>query len=286
MRAGPPTLADRPSVFFLLHIDLPAYHVNDDFHCDDPGKDGNLCARRRTGRRRSLFGPTADQSDRTCLWRGPVQRKLVPRLLRLSALILCGASIASRFSVLLAALACVGLSTVSAKILAPLGGELAQPEQRGRVVGTIAAGSISGILLSRTVSGLIADLDVRRTIYAVAAVLAAAVAVPMRASLPRLVGRAYEPYPRLLRSVFTTVAEYRAALVTLLICAANFALLSLLWTVLTYLLSAPPFVHGTSRIGGFGLAGLAGVLAARRAGLLHDRGWSVMASGPRSAYLR
>jgi MFS family permease len=138
---------------------------------------------------------------------------------------------------------------------------------------------ISGILLSRTISGVIADLYGWRTIYAVASVLAAAVAVPPRATMPRLESRAHVPHPRLVRYVFKTVAEYRAVPVTLLICAANLAMFSLFWTALTYLLSAPPFVYGTSRIGGFGLEGLAGALAARRAGLLHDRGWSVTACG-------
>ena len=45
------------------------------------------------------------------------------------------------------------------------------------------------------------------------------------------------------------------------------------------MLSAPPFSYDTGRIGLFGCAGLAGALGARRAGGLHDRGWSVPASG-------
>lgn len=48
------------------------------------------------------------------------------------------------------------------------------------------------------------------------------------------------------------------------------------WTSLTYLLTAPPFSFSVSQIGLFGLAG---AFAARRAGVLHDRGWSVPATG-------
>ena len=51
------------------------------------------------------------------------------------------------------------------------------------------------------------------------------------------------------------------------------------WTALTFLLSAPPFSYPVSVIGLFGLAGLAGAITAQRAGRLHDRGWSLPATG-------
>jgi predicted MFS family arabinose efflux permease len=51
------------------------------------------------------------------------------------------------------------------------------------------------------------------------------------------------------------------------------------WTALTFLLSAPPFSYPVGVIGLFGLFGLAGAIAAQRAGRLHDRGWSVPATG-------
>lgn len=45
------------------------------------------------------------------------------------------------------------------------------------------------------------------------------------------------------------------------------------------MLSSPPYGFSASQIGLVGLVGLAGALAARRAGRLHDRGWSVGATG-------
>ena len=51
------------------------------------------------------------------------------------------------------------------------------------------------------------------------------------------------------------------------------------WTALTFLLSAPPFSYPVGVIGLFGLFGLAGAIAAQRAGRLHDRGWSLPATG-------
>ncbi|MFF7309108.1 MFS transporter [Streptomyces sp. NPDC008137] len=217
-----------------------------------------------------LIVPLGDILDR---------RRLIPLILTVSAATLIGAALAPSFAVLLAALGGVGLTTVGAQLLAPLASELAEPERRGRVVGAVASGSLIGILLSRTISGFVADLLGWRAIYVIAAVAALVLAAVLRAVIPPLEPRAPVPYPRLLGSVFTTVAKHGAVLPSLAICAASFSVFSLFWTSLTYLLTAPPFSFSVSQIGLFGLAGLAGALAARRAGALHDRGWSVPATG-------
>ncbi|MFJ9705757.1 MFS transporter [Streptomyces sp. NPDC101234] len=207
------------------------------------------------------------------------RRRLIPLILALSAATLLGAAVAPSFAVLLVALGGVGLTTVGAQLLTPLASELAEPERRGRVVGAVASGALIGILLSRTISGFVADLLGWRAIYVIAAVVTLVLAVVLRAVIPVLEPREPVPYPRLVGSVFTTVARYRAVPPTLVISGASFAVFSLFWTSLTYLLTAAPFSYSTSQIGLLGLAGLAGALAARRAGALHDRGWSVPVTG-------
>jgi predicted MFS family arabinose efflux permease len=237
-----------------------------------PARAGMLVTATQVGYALGIFlvVPLGDVVDR---------RRLIPGILCAAAAMLMAAALAPTYPALLAALAGVGLTTVSAQLLAPLAGELAGPHRRGRVVGAIAAGGLTGILLSRTVSGVVADLCGWRALYAGAAVAALALAIVLRHVLPPLARRGHIPYPRLLASVFTTVRRHPAVAPTLAICAANFAVFSLFWTALTYLLSAPPFSYDTGRIGLFGCAGLAGALGARRAGGLHDRGWSVPASG-------
>ncbi|MEC5193517.1 MULTISPECIES: MFS transporter [unclassified Arthrobacter] len=207
------------------------------------------------------------------------RKRMIPIILGLSAIALLGAAVAPTFSLLLAALGGVGLTTVSAQLLVPLASELAAPEQRGRVLGTIASGALIGVLLSRTISGAVAEYVGWRAIYVLAAILTVALAVVLSFLIPRLEKRPATNYFRLLGSVFTTVAQHRAAAPTILISASAFCVFSLFWTSLTFLLSAQPFSFTVGQIGLFGLAGLVGAVAARRAGMLHDRGWSVPASG-------
>jgi predicted MFS family arabinose efflux permease len=61
--------------------------------------------------------------------------------------------------------------------------------------------------------------------------------------------------------------------------ACGFAGFSLVWTTITFLLSDAPFNFGETEIGLFGLAGLAGAIAAMRFGRLHDRGLGRVATG-------
>jgi predicted MFS family arabinose efflux permease len=217
-----------------------------------------------------LVVPLGDVLDR---------RRLVPGVLVASAVALLFAAVAPSFGVLLVALALVGLTTVAGQLLIPLAGDLADPASRGRVVGTIASGVLTGILVSRTVSGFVADVWGWRTIYVVAAVAALVFAVLLRRVIPALDRRERVPYPVLIASVFRAVAAHRSVQVTLVISATVFAVFTMFWTALTFLLSAAPFGYSTTAIGLVGLAGLAGAVAAQRVGRLHDRGLSVPVTG-------
>jgi len=217
-----------------------------------------------------LVVPLGDVLDR---------RRLVPGVLVASAVALLFAAVAPSFPVLLVALALVGLTTVAGQLLIPLAGDLADPAQRGRVVGTIASGVLTGILVSRTVSGLVADVFGWRAIFVVAAVAALVFAVLLRRAVPELERRDHVRYPALIASVFGVVAAHRSVRVTLVISSAVFAVFTMFWTALTFLLSAEPFGYSTTAIGLVGLAGLAGAVAAQRVGRLHDRGLSVPVTG-------
>lgn len=217
-----------------------------------------------------LLVPLGDVVDR---------RRFIPALMLCSSVALLMSAFAPSFPLLLTASMLVGLTTVSGQLLIPLAGDLADEKDRGRIVGIIVSGVLTGILASRTISGLMADLLGWRAIYVAAAVLTALLAVTLSRLLPCVKARESVAYIRLLRSVFSIVAAYPSVKVTLILGAMLFSVFTLFWTSLTFLLSSPPYGYSASQIGLVGLAGLAGAVAARRSGRLHDRGWSVPATG-------
>lgn len=217
-----------------------------------------------------LIVPLGDVLDR---------RRLIPVMMLCSAAALTACALAPSIGALLVALATLGLTTVSGQILIPLAGDLADESSRGHVVGTVVSGILVGILVSRTISGFVAAAAGWRTIYAVAAVAAVVLAALLYRAIPPLAPRTRMPYHALIASVAGAVARHRTVRWTLVLGAAGFAAFTMFWTSLTFLLSSPPFTYPVWVIGLFGLAGLAGAVAAQRTGRVHDRGWSVPATG-------
>ncbi|WP_244871633.1 MFS transporter [Catellatospora sp. TT07R-123] len=217
-----------------------------------------------------LLVPLGDVLDR---------RRFIPAMMLCAAAALTACALAPTMGVLLAALAVVGMTTVSGQILTPLAGDLADDASRGRVVGVVVSGILTGILASRTVSGLVAGAAGWRTVYALAAAAAVLLAVLLHRAVPSLAPKASMSYPALIASVGRAVARERTVRWTLVLAATGFGAFTMFWTSLTFLLSGPPFGYPVSVIGLFGLFGLAGAVAAQRAGRWHDRGWSIPATG-------
>lgn len=170
--------------------------------------------------------------------------------------------------------ALTGLFSVVAQILVPLAATLASPEKRGKVVGTIMSGLLLGILLARTVAGLLASLGGWRTVYWVASVLMVIMALALWRGLPKVKQENHLNYPQLLASVFSLFTQDKLLRTRALLGCFTFANFSILWTSMAFLLASPPFNYSEGVIGLFGLAGAAGALGARPAGGLADKGKS------------
>lgn len=207
------------------------------------------------------------------------RRRLLPLMMLCASVALVLCALAPTIGLLSLAVTLLGFTTVGGQILTPLASDLAADARRGQVVGTVASGIIIGILLSRTISGVVANTAGWRAIYLVAALLDVALAAALYRAIPSVPPRAHMPYPALIASVGAVVRRERTVRWTLLLAAIAFAVFMMFWTSLTFLLSGPPFNFSVSVIGLFGLAGLAGALAVQGAGRLHDRGWSLPATG-------
>jgi predicted MFS family arabinose efflux permease len=131
-------------------------------------------------------------------------------------------------------------------------------------------GLLLGILLSRVLSGLIAEQFGWRAVYGIAAVSIALVGIGAWRGLPRFAATTSLRYGALLGSMLELWSRYptlrRAALAQGLLSVA----FSAFWSTLAMMLHGS-FGLGSAAAGAFGLAGAAGALAAPLAGRLADR---------------
>ncbi|MDQ0741359.1 MFS transporter [Pseudomonas sp. W4I3] len=214
------------------------------------------------------------------------RKKLILTQMLLSALALCAVGLSQDWGMLLGAMVLVGLMAVVVQVVVAYAASLASPEQRGETVGTVTSGVVLGILLARFVSGAVADLAGWRGVYFVSAALMIGMALVLMRTLPApSTPPANGGYWQLLRSVFQLYLTERTLRVRGTFALLIFAAFSVLWTSMVLPLSAPPLSLSHTQIGVFGLAGVAGALAAARAGRLADQGLGNRTTGVALALL-
>ncbi|WP_327290664.1 MFS transporter [Streptomyces sp. NBC_01198] len=200
------------------------------------------------------------------------KRRLATVLLTLTvgALVLAGA--APDFAVLLAASLVVGCTLTVAQILVPFAADLAPDSSRGRVVGQVMSGLLTGILLSRTVGSVVAGATSWRVVYLGSAALMTVLTLVLRSALPPRQPAAALPYGALLRSTVRLLRVHPALRQRALYQAAMFGAFSVFWTTISFVLTAAPFHYRQWQVGLFALAGAGGALIAPLAGRWADRG--------------
>lgn len=167
----------------------------------------------------------------------------------------------------------VGLSSVVAQVVIPLAADLASPEKAGKTVGTVMGGLLSGILLARTFSGIIADALGIPAVFLIAALLMTIMGIVLQKVLPDIPPKIRNSSIwQILKSSISIFIRYRALQLRALYGMLTFAAFSLLWTSLSFYLAGPTYKYSSRVIGMFGLLGIVGVVAARLAGVAADRG--------------
>jgi predicted MFS family arabinose efflux permease len=207
------------------------------------------------------------------------RRRLIPLMMGASAVSLALCALAPSFAVLAVAMVLVGVTTVSGQILTPFAGDLTDDSDRGRVLGIVVSGLLTGILGARILGGLIAGVAGWRSVFAIAAGLMVVLAGLLWRLAPTLPPKTAAGYGSLLRSVAVLVRHEARLRILMALGLVSMGTFTLFWTALTLLLSDRHYHYSTTVIGLFGLAGLVGTLAAQGAGRLHDRGWSNAATG-------
>lgn len=219
-----------------------------------------------------LLVPAGDSHDR---------RRLILVLTVCSGLALSACAVAPTAWFLAVAGFAVGLLSPVPQLVTPLAVALsAGPAGRrsgtGRVVGTVQAGLLVGILASRAYAGALAELAGWRGVYAVSCALTLLVAAVLRWCLPPDPASApptAQATPRAYRAGLASLPKLAARpLVARVIWSGALVGVAFgaFWTTLTFLL-ARDYHYDSTRIGLFGLVAAASALASPWAGRIADR---------------
>jgi predicted MFS family arabinose efflux permease len=209
------------------------------------------------------------------------RRKLITFALVCIAVGQAVCAVAPDLAVFASAVLFVGVASFIGQVIVPMSALLAAEHERGKVVGTVMSGLLIGVLLSRTLSGVIAELFGWRTVFAFASVLMVLMAALLWRKLPRVDPTSDLPYGAALRSVVQLIRTEPVLRQRMVLGATAMGCFSVLWTSLAFLLSG---VHGSHyhysnlTIGLFGLAGVAGAAAAQITGRAADRGQGATAT--------
>ncbi|SCB47433.1 MFS transporter [Rhizobium multihospitium] len=180
------------------------------------------------------------------------------------------AAVSPALSVLLIASLALGILGSLGQDFVPMAAHLATEERRGHTIGVVTTGLLCGILLSRTVSGVIGSAFGWRAIYEIAAVAVALVALAVWRWLPYQPATVSGSYASLLKSLVVLFRKHAVLRKSLLTQAFLAAPLGAFWSVLALMLAGAPFHLGPAAAGEFGLAGAAGALGAPLFGRLAD----------------
>jgi predicted MFS family arabinose efflux permease len=204
-------------------------------------------------------------------------RRLVLLTLAGTALGLAGAALSGSALAFLLCSFAIGFFACGAQVLVPFASHLAPAASRGRTIGNVMAGLLTGIMLARPLANLVASEFGWRAIFWISAAAMLAVLVLLRAALPQRQPHGTMRYAGIIRSMWhllvTTPALQRRALYQGII----FASFNLFWTAIPLLLTEK-FGYSQRQIALFALAGAAGAAAAPIAGRLADQGHSQRAS--------
>lgn len=210
----------------------------------------------------SLLLPMGDRFDR---------RKLVLGQIALAFCFALAAAFAPSIWALIVASFGLGIVCCVPQQLVPFAAVMSQPHERGRNVGTVVSGIMLGILLGRTISGVVGEAYGWRAVYGMEAAFMIPVWFIAAKLLPPGVPSSTLSYPRLLASLWPLMRDNSPIRQSMMVQALLWACFNAFWVNLAGLLANGPWQLGSAWAGGFGIIGAVGALAASYGGRAADK---------------
>jgi predicted MFS family arabinose efflux permease len=177
------------------------------------------------------------------------------------------------YALLLAANFLLGFSSCLPQMAVPFAVAVVKPEQRGAAIGTVMSGLLTGILLSRTASGLLAAAIGWRGTFVGAAIVMAGLAVTLRARLPLQHPAQPLRWRQIVLSLPGVLRSQPLLVKHAWIGALGFASFSVFWSTLSFQLAE--LGRGPRTAGLYGVLGLVGILVASLVGR-HAERWGAV----------
>lgn len=155
-----------------------------------------------------------------------------------------------------------GICSVIPQIFVPFAAQYSRPEEKGKNVGMVVSGLLTGILLSRVISGYVGDWLGWREMFYIASGLMVLSAIVILSVLPNTAVNYGGTYLSLMRSLLTIIRDYPALRVYAARAALAFGSFMGFWTNLAFKMAQEPFNAGSDVVGALGLCGVVGALSA------------------------
>jgi len=204
------------------------------------------------------------------------------RLIQVMTLVLIagliGVAASQSVAMFMAASFLVGIGAVGTQVLVPFAVHLAKEHERGKVVGNVMAGLLTGIMLARPISSGMAAYFGWRSVFVASAVAMAGLLLLLSWRLPKRMPSAGTHYGEILLSMLRLLATEPALQRRAFYQGSVSLVFNLFWTAVPLMLT-DRFGFDQRGIALFALAGAGGALTAPVAGRFADRGYVRLGTG-------
>lgn len=184
---------------------------------------------------------------------------------------LLGFALAPNLELLILFSLTIGLTSVIPQVFVPIAAQLSEPAKKEKNVALIMTGLMIGILGSRVLSGILAEVIGWREVFIVGAIIMGITMLAIYFIVPDVSSTFEGTYLQLMRSIARfalTMPDLRLAAIRGGLCFGSF---SVFWSVLSFRLELSPYYAGSALVGMFGIVGIAGALGSSLAGYLSDK---------------